>query len=279
MALVRHTDPDAFLAAAAPAFGRNPAAASLLRSFALGVKRRPPADDERLYLATWSAEGRHAVAVLRGEHAIFVEAPDAAPAAAFADDLAVEHPSLQGVTGGLDACESFARRWRQRTTRATVLRAHLRHHVLTDVAPVPAAPGRMRLADDADAAWILEASLAFVVEAGMPDTPSQVRRNVPVVLAQRRYRIWEDDGIAAFAGWSDAGDGDARIGPVYTPVERRHRGYATALVAALASEIKSNGGRRVFLTTDVANPTSNAIYARIGFRPLSDFYHFDFVAA
>jgi len=139
--------------------------------------------------------------------------------------------------------------------------------------------GRMRMAEDADADWLLDASLEFVVEAGMPDTPTQVRRNVPVVLAQRRYRIWDDDGIAAFAGWSDAGDADARIGPVYTPVARRRRGYATALVAALAHEIKANGGRRVFLTTDVANATSNAIYARIGFRPLSDFYHFDFVTA
>jgi len=238
----------------------------------------PPADDERLYLATWSGDSGHAVAVQRGEHALFVEASEAAPAAAFADDLAAEHPSLQGVTGALEACESFARRWQARTARAMILRAHLRHHLLTDVASVPAAPGRMRMADDADAGWLLDASHAFVAEAGMPDTPSQVRRNVPVVLAQRRYRIWEDDGIAAFAGWSDAGEGDARIGPVYTPLERRRRGYATALVAALASEIKANGGRRIFLTTDVANPTSNAIYARIGFRPLSDFYHFDFVA-
>lgn len=277
MSIVRHTDPDAFLAAAAPTFGQNPAAASMLRSFALGVKRRPPADDERLYLATWSSDGVHAAAVQRGEHALFVEAAGAAPAAAFADDLAVEHPSLQGVTGALTACESFARRWRDRTARAMVLRAHLRHHLLTDVAEVPVVTGGMRLAEDADADWILDASLAFVAEAGMPDTPTQVRRNVPVVLAQRRYRIWDDDGIAAFAGWSDASDGDSRIGPVYTPLTRRRRGYATALVAALAREIKANGGRRVFLTTDVANPTSNAIYARIGFRPLSDFYHFDFV--
>jgi GNAT superfamily N-acetyltransferase len=277
MSLVRHSDPDAFLAAAAPAMARNPAAASLLRSFALGVKRRPPAADERLYLATWRDGRGHAVAVQRAEHALFVETDEPAGAAAFADDLAVEHPLLQGVSGALLACESFAGRWRERTERHSAVRAHLRHHMLTDVATVPQGRGGMRVAGDADADWLLDASLAFVAEAGMPDTPAQVRRNVPVVLAQRRYRIWEDGGIAAFAGWSDAGEGDARIGPVYTPVEKRRRGYATALVAALAREIKDGGAGRVFLTTDVANPTSNAIYARIGFRPLSDFYHFDFV--
>ena len=66
---------------------------------------------------------------------------------------------------------------------------------------------------------------------------------------------------------------------MYTPPQLRKRGYATALVAALSRELIDAGRRRLFLTTDVANPTSNAIYARIGYRALSDFYHFDFVFA
>ena len=41
--------------------------------------------------------------------------------------------------------------------------------------------------------------------------------------------------------------------------------YATALVAHVSRELLSRGKRKLFLTTDVANPTSNAIYARIGF--------------
>ena len=57
----------------------------------------------------------------------------------------------------------------------------------------------------------------------------------------------------------------------------RGRGYATALVAALARALLAAGRRRLFLVTDVANPTSNAIYARIGFRPENDIYHFDLV--
>ena len=58
----------------------------------------------------------------------------------------------------------------------------------------------------------------------------------------------------------------------------RGRGYATALVAALSRELLERGKRKLFLTTDVANPTSNAIYARIGFRAESDDCGFDFIA-
>ena len=44
-------------------------------------------------------------------------------------------------------------------------------------------------------------------------------------------------------------------------------------------ELLAAGKRRLFLTTDIANPTSNAIYARIGFVPETDEVHLDFVAA
>ena len=39
--------------------------------------------------------------------------------------------------------------------------------------------------------------------------------------------------------------------------------------------------RRAFcaLFTDLANPTSNAIYARIGYRPLADYAHYRFEEA
>ena len=279
MPIVRHADPDAFLAASAPALAHNAAAASLLRAIALGVKRRPPASDERVYLATLHHGDAAAAAVQRADHGLMVEAAEPRLAAFFADDIADEHPALQGVGGTLAACETFARRWRDRTARAHVMRVHLRHHVLTDVAPVAQAQGRMRAATDADLDWLLDASLAFVAEAGMPDSPAQVRRNVPLFHAQGRYRIWDDGERAAFAGWSDAGEGDARVGPVYTPPAMREHGYATALVAALSRELIAAGRQRLFLTTDVANPTSNAIYARIGYRSVSDFYHFDFVPA
>jgi len=70
----------------------------------------------------------------------------------------------------------------------------------------------------------------------------------------------------------------AAVAPVYTLPEHRGSGHATALVAALSRELLARGKRKLFLTTDAANPTSNAIYARIGYRPQNEDCHFDFVA-
>ena len=102
---------------------------------------------------------------------------------------------------------------------------------------------------------------------------------MPRRVARGEFRIWDDDGPVAFAGFNDAAPDFARIAPVYTLPDRRGCGYATALVAALSRELLAGGKRKLFLTTDIANPTSNAIYARIGFRAENDDCHLDFVAA
>ncbi len=93
---------------------------------------------------------------------------------------------------------------------------------------------------------------------------------LPERVARGDFRIWDDGGRVAYAGFNDAAPDFARIAPVYTLPAHRGRGYATALVAAMSRELLARGKRKLFLTTDLANPTSNAIYARIGFRAEND---------
>jgi predicted GNAT family acetyltransferase len=83
----------------------------------------------------------------------------------------------------------------------------------------------------------------------------------------RGVLLWEHDGeIVSFAGWGGPTPNGARVGPVYTPPELRGRGYATAATAELSRRLLASGRRFCFLYTDLANPTSNAIYERIGYR-------------
>ena len=64
--------------------------------------------------------------------------------------------------------------------------------------------------------------------------------------------------------------GVARIGPVYTPPDQRRRGYAGAVTVAVSQLAADRGAEQVVLFTDLANPTSNALYQRIGYRPVED---------
>ncbi|MGK5090012.1 GNAT family N-acetyltransferase [Bdellovibrionota bacterium FG-2] len=65
------------------------------------------------------------------------------------------------------------------------------------------------------------------------------------------------------------------IAPVCTPKHLRGHGYASALTAAV-SQRYVDLGKKCLLFTDLSNPTSNSIYQKIGYRPVTDFRHIDF---
>jgi predicted GNAT family acetyltransferase len=221
----------------------------------------------------------HGLALCFPRRSLVLENSAPQAAAAFADDLPDTLRALHAVNGEHAACAAFAARWSGRMGCRWREGAHLRHHRLTRVERVPAAPGRMRPATAADTGWLTRMSLEFAVEVGIPDPTETIVDGVQRRVPKDRYRIWDDGEPVAFAGWAPAEAASARIAPVYTLPGHRDRGYGTALTAALSRELVAAGRRELFLMTDVANPTSNAIYARIGYRPVSDTFRFDFEPA
>jgi predicted GNAT family acetyltransferase len=83
--------------------------------------------------------------------------------------------------------------------------------------------------------------------------------------------LWERDGEpVSLAGYTGPTLTGTRVGPVFTPAEHRRHGYASALVAELSAFLLDRGHRACFLYTDLANPTSNAIYERIGYERVAE---------
>jgi len=124
---------------------------------------------------------------------------------------------------------------------------------------------------------------AFIREA-LPEPEAHLERldrALEVTQApDRGMWLWEDAGepmsLTAFGGPTPSG---IRIGPVYTPPEHRRHGYASALVADLSAWLLGKGRRACFLYTDLSNPTSNAIYSRIGYRRICDAVEYRFLSA
>jgi predicted GNAT family acetyltransferase len=92
--------------------------------------------------------------------------------------------------------------------------------------------------------------------------------------------VWEAAGEpVAIAGATRQVAGMGRIGPVYTPPEFRGRGYGSAATAAASQGLLAAGAEDVLLYTDLANPVSNSIYQRIGYRAVEDRVVLEFTAA
>jgi predicted GNAT family acetyltransferase len=138
--------------------------------------------------------------------------------------------------------------------------------------PAAAPPGRRRLALPADAETLIDWHVALSETIGQREEYEQARRSIARRLEQRALHVWEVDGrIVSSAAAVDPTPNGIRVNLVYTPEELRGRGYASSLVADLTDHLLQAGRDFVFLHTDLANPTSNRIYQRIGYERVGDF--------
>jgi len=151
-------------------------------------------------------------------------------------------------------------------------------HVLSEVTdPLRPSPGQLRLATDDERELLTGWEEAFAIEADVA-VSSEAARSVARRLAHGAQFVWDDAGPVATLALSPAVSGTVRIGPVYTPPEHRRRGYATSAVAAASRHAPAAGARRCMLFTDLANPTSNRIYATVGFRRFADWEEYAFLS-
>ena len=184
---------------------------------------------------------------------------------------AARHP-VAGVSGAGLATERFAAAWSTATgaRASTALRLCL-HELGSLQPPDPAPAGRGRPAEERDLALAVGWYGAFQAETRSPgggDAEAMARERI----ADGRLWLWEagEGDPAALAGRTAASVGVARIAPVYTPPEHRRRGYGAAVTAACTADALARGDAQVVLFTDTANPTANAIYRQLGFRPVDE---------
>ena len=136
--------------------------------------------------------------------------------------------------------------------------------------PQPCA-GATRPATQGDAE-VLQAWYAAFHDEAVPLDPAPSPDAGARAVERGTAWLWVDcavperGGIVACASFGrDLGE-YLSVGPVYTPPEFRGRGYAINLVAAMSTWAVTQACHGCTLFTDLANPTSNAIYERIGYR-------------
>jgi len=274
-----HDSAAGFLSAAGTFLKISEAENNIVTIAAARMVSSPMGDDAGAYLASVEDGGTVVAAALHGSAGGMLLTSGPAPALTlFAADMAQRCRAPKSMVGPLDACEVFAREWSGRTGQRHALRFHLRHYELHRP-PLPArARGNMRAPREQEHELLLAWQLAFIEEVRLADDSARAQRVFGRRLEQGTVRVWDDDRIVALAGYGDGGTDVARIAPVFTPPQYRKRNYASALVAELSRELFEQGKRAIFLTTDVANPTSNSIYSKIGFIASADHYHFDFLS-
>ena len=278
MRCMLHPDTPTFLAIAERWLARDPVLNNVIATNVLMRLHGPLRGEDPPLLITVTAPAGELVgaAIRTPPRSLLLADVPAEVALAIADFIVGLHAAgtpvakLPGVVGPVAAAEPFAAHWSARTGMIGRVEMRQRAFRLDRVQPPIGVSGQFRLATTADLDLCFSWMVDFQNEA-LPEQPAIARDRIAKTVADGRMGLWTDGGQrVSMVGRSVPAAGVIRIGPVYTPPDLRGHGYASACTAEMSRHALESGAVACTLTTDLANPTSNAIYQRIGYYPVAD---------
>ena len=262
-----------FLTAAEPLLVQDEAANGLPLGVALAIERNPHTYPEHL-LTTLAQDGGVVIAgVQTGVRPLLLavdqDGVSAETITYFARQLAQQRISLGGVHGPTAVAEQFAAAWSDYTGQPHHQEMALGVFDLKTVVPPRDVAGTLQQADYNDTPFIADWAHKFQLEAlGISaDMQTFAERSVHDGSI---FKWVVDCKPVSIARWQRPLRNGVTISFVYTPLQLRGRGYASACVAALSQKMLDDGWQFCTLHTDAGNPTSNKIYQQIGYRKVSE---------
>ena len=185
------------------------------------------------------------------------------------------YPDLPGILGPPSSARPFAVTWSRNHGLAFRQTMRQRIYQLDRVDPVTDPPdGEARLATRNEVLLLAGWLTVFYEELGFPLPHAEESAGRAIDRGDAWFWCDPDPvSLGIYTGYTRNG---VRMGTVYTPPEHRRRGYASMITATMSQMALDGGKKFCFLFADLANPTSNNIYRRIGYRPVSDIVDYIF---
>ncbi|MEW2624588.1 GNAT family N-acetyltransferase [Streptomyces sp. NPDC048106] len=200
---------------------------------------------------------------------------------ALAAHLASRDHSPSNVIADQDTASAFADSWQRHTNAAPIpfWRTHL-YRLGTLTPPQPCPEGRGRITGKQDREQVVRWCREFCVDVGEQPSIDLIDAGSwdDSRFGDRHFTFWEtpDGTPVSMAAATSIVGGMVRVDPVYTPAHLRGRGYAGAVTVEASRAALAAGATDVVLFTDPGNPTSNALYQRIGYVRVADFAGYKF---
>ena len=272
-----HASADEFRDIAEPLYRRDPVGSTI----ELTLLRADRFGDDALLLTVWDDGVAVGAALQTPPYPLACNGIPAEAHPVVAADVAHIRPDLSGVRGRRDLALNFADAWRAVTGCAGTVTTEERLYRMGTLRPPAGVSGLQRDAIHNDKPVLVDWVEHFFVEtfSHQRDDAEGERFVDNADAVGDRFVLWDDGGTpVSMAMLRAPSAGVSRIGPVFTPRDARGHGYGSAVTASASDLARRGGVDDVVLFADLANPTSNAIYQRIGFEPVSDSVRIDFAA-
>lgn len=193
---------------------------------------------------------------------------------ALVEKIVVDDVRLPGVGYEVQTASTFAGLWAELTKSVVIPSRVGRQYECFDVLrPRRKAEGELRLAEASERSSLGDWLSTFKSVRGGPN--SDTNQEIDRAFSAGRIWVWYDNGPASMPIQSPVVDGAVTLQIVFTPQERRGRGYASASVAELTDRILS-AGNRCMIYTNLSNPEANSIYRQLGYEVVQEPLQYEF---
>lgn len=197
-----------------------------------------------------------------------------------ADYLKGKNLELPGIWGPLKESEAFSGFWEKQTGKKSKLGMNQKIFKIEKVSVPNNVPGILRNAKSDEVGLISNWFNEFSHEAMLPyerKPLEKIREHAETLIKNRLYFVWENEGAPVAMAYTGRPTlNSLGISAVYSPVEHRNKGYASALVSSLSQKIIDSGKKFCVLFSNAENLTSNRIYQKMGYVEVSLVKHFIF---
>jgi predicted GNAT family acetyltransferase len=193
-----------------------------------------------------------------------------------ADDVHAEGWDVPGTFGPGDTPLCFAERWGKITHQRYELQNKLRVYALQQVIHQTTQSGELRKAISEDKALAVNWWYAVGTELHGKVDRAQVGEKAKTAISNGDLFVWDDGQPVSMAMKTRPTTKGIGVTAVYTPPEFRGKGYATACVGTLSQLLLDEGWEYCALFADLANPISNHVYTKIGYKPVCDYSEYIF---
>ena len=184
---------------------------------------------------------------------------------------------IPGVIGPNDIAPNFSTLWSQETKCRAVKKMAQMIYGLEKTEEMKFSPGHLIFAGADHIEIVTEWVIDFSKATPHSMNRDEARRRTEHNLRNSTVFLWKDKTPVSMALKTRPTGNVVCISGVYTPPPFRNKGYATSCVSAVSRYLLQQGFRSVALYADSANPVSNSIYRKIGFRPVSSSVIYDFI--